>query len=304
MDDSGTAQNLDPTEEKLSKCLRNLKGCTHAPEEVAQWMRTLSGNKVVRENVKCLSGNAETGTFLGSTPSLPKAVQGLTPKMYDTCALVGGGASVSERSSLGFAIDRHDAVFRFNVAPIQQFEQFVGNRTSVRVLDAVTARGLADGTVSAWGVPPPKAGERWIFWHYRVLKPRPDMGGKSDLQLIAERFPAVALHVLSPEVVNWQLRVYFSMMVNVVRLGLAPVQCPATMSSGMHSVLLATRLCNTVNVFGFSHDPEGKWLQDPKFYYKSRAGLKKELWNNNVWRYEGMLLRALHLSDHVALCTQ
>ena len=68
-----------------------------------------------------------------------------------------------------------------------------------------------------------RQGERWIFWHYRSAAPAPRRPQKaSDLQWIQARFPDVHLHLLSPELVNWELEAYFELMTLAVKLGLAP----------------------------------------------------------------------------------
>jgi hypothetical protein len=75
------------------------------------------------------------------------------------------------------------------------------------------------------------------------------------------------------------------------------------MSSGVHAVLLATKLCKTVNLFGFSHDPAGKWITRPAHYYYSKVPIARTVWSNNQWQFEAWLVRLLHLADAMTLCT-
>ena len=62
---------------------------------------------------------------------------------------MGNGAGAAASAHNGAAIDRHEAVFRVNFAPVRGFEQFVGRRTTYRVLGPAPAAYLA-----AHGLPP------------------------------------------------------------------------------------------------------------------------------------------------------
>ena len=60
-------------------------------------------------------------------------------RRYNTCAVVGSGGIMVHKSvaadALGEAIDKHDAVFRFNLAPTKGFEKSVGSKTTIRLID-------------------------------------------------------------------------------------------------------------------------------------------------------------------------
>ena len=53
---------------------------------------------------------------------------------FDTCAVIGNGG-VLVHNEYGDAIDRHDAVFRFNDGPTQGFEKLVGSKTTFRIIN-------------------------------------------------------------------------------------------------------------------------------------------------------------------------
>ncbi|XP_019621879.1 PREDICTED: beta-galactoside alpha-2,6-sialyltransferase 2-like [Branchiostoma belcheri] len=53
---------------------------------------------------------------------------------YNTCAVVGSGHG-SRLHTYGREIDGHDAVLRFNCAPTEKFEEFVGSRTDIRLIN-------------------------------------------------------------------------------------------------------------------------------------------------------------------------
>jgi hypothetical protein len=56
-------------------------------------------------------------------------------------------------------------------------------------------------------------------------------------------------------------------------------EAPVSMSSGVHAALLAARLCKTVNLFGFSHDPRCVRVEimefDPRCRHKRTVDLIK-----------------------------
>jgi hypothetical protein len=55
---------------------------------------------------------------------------------YRTCAVVGSSPEALMYED-GAEIDRHDAVFRANMAPVRGYQKYVGNRTTVRVINPV-----------------------------------------------------------------------------------------------------------------------------------------------------------------------
>jgi hypothetical protein len=64
-------------------------------------------------------------------------------KQYETCALVGTAAIVTD-AQRGGEIDANDAVFRTDDAPTKRYEQFVGRRATYRIVS-----GSGDGSSSS-----------------------------------------------------------------------------------------------------------------------------------------------------------
>jgi hypothetical protein len=69
----------------------------------------------------------------------------LPDKAFHRCAVVGNSGSLLE-DQRGAEIDEHDAVLRFNAAKIAGFEQFVGSKTTIRLLNSPDASWPKDGT--------------------------------------------------------------------------------------------------------------------------------------------------------------
>jgi hypothetical protein len=66
--------------------------------------------------------------------SLWAAVQESPRLHFDTCAVVGNAGSL-KRTAYGLLIDQHDAVLRLNQAPVGGYEQWVGRKTTFRLLN-------------------------------------------------------------------------------------------------------------------------------------------------------------------------
>ena len=55
-------------------------------------------------------------------------------RVYKTCALVGNGGT-ARAAKFGQSIDKHDVVMRINQGPIAGYEEYVGNKTTFRLLN-------------------------------------------------------------------------------------------------------------------------------------------------------------------------
>ena len=77
--------------------------------------------------------------------------EALASRRYRTCAVVGSSPELLLYKD-GAAIDAHDAVFRANLAVTSGFEEYVGRRTTVRVINPVEsvrkARGKGDDAMA------------------------------------------------------------------------------------------------------------------------------------------------------------
>jgi len=61
---------------------------------------------------------------------------------------------------------------------------------------------------------------------------------------------------VSPVMIAWIIRVYFRLRLDMGLLGFGNFGCPDTLSSGMHAMLIASKVCQDVNMFGFSYMPQ------------------------------------------------
>ncbi|XP_026860496.2 beta-galactoside alpha-2,6-sialyltransferase 2b [Electrophorus electricus] len=89
-----------------------------------------------RQQLRTVDGTEEPFAKLGWRQLVPgKPLQQLRDTPYRTCAVVTSAGALL-RSSLGKEIDSHDAVLRFNAAPTRGFEDHVGSKTTIRIINS------------------------------------------------------------------------------------------------------------------------------------------------------------------------
>ncbi|XP_053354555.1 beta-galactoside alpha-2,6-sialyltransferase 2b isoform X2 [Clarias gariepinus] len=88
------------------------------------------------EQLRTLTGNEEPFASLGWQKLVPRQpLEQATGGPYKTCAVVSSAGAIL-KSSLGREIDSHDAVLRFNAAPTEGYENDVGNKTTLRIINS------------------------------------------------------------------------------------------------------------------------------------------------------------------------
>ncbi|CAL4178203.1 unnamed protein product, partial [Meganyctiphanes norvegica] len=87
-----------------------------------------------KAEVRALRDGDEPFTRLGVAKYFPSTTL-LEGRYFNTCAVVSSAASL-KGSGLGDFIDSHDAIVRFNHAPTKGFEEDVGSRTTLRIVNS------------------------------------------------------------------------------------------------------------------------------------------------------------------------
>mmetsp|Transcript_26831 Transcript_26831/g.58468 ORF Transcript_26831/g.58468 Transcript_26831/m.58468 type:complete len:402 (-) Transcript_26831:426-1631(-) len=203
---------------------------------------------------------------------------------FSTCAVVGS-SGVLRQLELGAEIDNHTAVIRFNDAPTASYEQWVGDKTTVRIqnLDfcgfsdrtnemcyAYTAsdrpcpnwKGWAKGKVRAKGkciaMNPSHRNSKYIFWYWRMNK-----------------IPGLVDPACNPK-------------------------CGAKMSAGFYGIMFALNVCGKVDLYGFGAETK-KAL--PHYFTKSITWERKDWAQRHHWTYERYCMRQLreNLLDRVVV---
>ena len=58
--------------------------------------------------------------------------------------------------------------------------------------------------------------------------------------------------IMAPDYLKFELRAYFGIRKDLKRFGNS-MRCPMNLNSGMHGILMALKMCQEINLFGFSY---------------------------------------------------
>eukprot|EP00965_Chrysotila_dentata_P256520 6212567-Pleurochrysis_carterae.AAC.1 len=157
---------------------------------------------------------------------------------WQRCALVGSSGSLLGRGQ-GAQIDRAQAIFRINEAPVRGFERDVGSLTSVRISNAYRPFRVAQ-------MPDAPSTLRLVYCqptlHLSGCWPSIVSNASALISKHAQGFAAPRLGLRVPHELNAQMRRETAWR--------RPKQSPST---GAVALYVAMRLCANVSVFGFGN---------------------------------------------------
>lgn len=191
-----------------------------------------------------------------------------------SCAIVGNSGILLNKEYGNF-IDNHDCVVRMNAAEVNGYEQYVGSRTTFRVVNTTVIKGQPlsyTETEKNWLST--VEGERLIFKYSSIrdiLKGVHQAANRNDIYLISHN-----AH-------KWIKSFEESNGVKNVSLGLM-------------SILLFNQLVDKINVFGFS------FHQDPydKRHYWERLGKHATTGGHN-WTAEKNIVLSMHKKQIITI---
>mmetsp|Transcript_2696 Transcript_2696/g.7633 ORF Transcript_2696/g.7633 Transcript_2696/m.7633 type:complete len:670 (+) Transcript_2696:228-2237(+) len=302
---------LTPAQRALVACLKSDEGCLSAdPAIIAAVVATLPGIQAISAGrsdschlttrsgpCSALAKNPESGdpkSYLRQAgrdlATRFRAASDLNLKQIATCAVVSNGPLVKVAEN-GEAIDAHEAVWRFNLMSNQRQSQWAGTKTTGRVfnrLRGIEAAGLRTSEGRGTDRLKNTKGEQWLFWNSASVVYLPE---------VKRRYPNVELGLLHSSLISWMVKVYFQLRSDLGRLGLGGYSCPENLSSGIHSILLATQVCQQTNLFGFSYSAD---------VLRTRPGHMDKghtMHSAHSWDFDVLLVRLLQLAGHLTVCT-
>ncbi|KAL1542894.1 Sialyltransferase-like protein 2 [Salvia divinorum] len=155
-----------------------------------------------------------------------------TPRQFSRCAVIGNSGDLL-RNKFGEEIDSYDAVFRENGAPIENFTEYVGTKSTFRLLNRGSAKALD------------KVAELY---------------DKGKEVLIVK----TTIH----DIMNKMIREV--PILNPVYLMLGASFGSAAKGTGLKALEFALSICDTVDIYGFTVDPGYKeWT---RYFSESRQG--------------------------------
>ena len=313
---------LSEVEKKLKKCLVDLKSCEATRDELRKVAIEFSGIQTLALG----SPNCFVHSKGGSNKCLP-LVKNEGWALIGGCGERGGGPkagcdmssgwksayrrrkirvqrsrrSVRHRSNSmnlfdaenGDAIDQYDAVFRFNSewrrmhhvmqekgVKFEDKQKYMGTKTTFRLVNRKYTTSLLDGDGASEDI---SSDEEVLFWNYFSAP---------YLQALQKKHPKLNLHLAAADLINWELEVFSQLRKDLYSLGVGPFECYRFMSSGVHGVLMALKMCEEVDLFGFS-------VSMDNFAKSFNHGRPSE---SHSWEFETMLMRLLYFTGAINVC--
>lgn len=241
----------------------------------------------------------------------PLAMDAVPPQIrwqkHGSCAIVSSSGSL-RGSGCGAAIDRHDAVFRFNLPRISSFENDVGRRTTLLMINEFVVNQLFARRNET--TPLLDSGGAEVLYARSLTGPlsrrHPELTSGSDaLQDLARRQLGgrnflTPTDTPLPTLGDYPAAAWFASL-NVG--GARPTQeRHHLLSTGMRGLLLAAATCRSITPFGFSsHDGDGP-RRNRTFHYWE-APRRHSLVNGaeNI-SFEHVVIDALRSGGEMRVC--
>ena len=162
---------------------------------------------------------------------------------------------------------------RFNQAPTDGYEAYVGRKTTFEGINASWLKQLlALGRSTRWDW----RSRATNYVMFELAEPWA-VGSKTASQLsekerwmqrtipqLREMHPDKEIYIMNPEFVSWAYELYLTFQTNFRRGGMGKFSGEKPMS-GLFAILFALQICDTVDIYGFEPYKDG--LTNQKYHY-------------------------------------
>ena len=198
------------------------------------------------------------------------------------------------KSKVGETIDEHDVVLRYNNAPTRTFEEFVGSKTTFKLLNRKWAGALLVKTPAELfgGIPEKKRKKKptMLLWraesyHY--------------YSMLRKKFPEEGIFLIAPEFLIPIITLYKTVLYRMEQKNITWAS-GQTAPSGFVGVAFLIQMCDNVDVYGFDEPAltAGKTARMRYHYYD-----KSEPMDPRSTEFEHNLLRLLDAYGAIRLCS-
>ncbi|KAJ8350802.1 hypothetical protein SKAU_G00259320 [Synaphobranchus kaupii] len=233
----------DPEEYYFSKSKSAIHGLWRG--EVSAAMLSPRLQKAMKDYLSANKHRVAYGGRRRPGRSGPEPLDRLHGASFHTCAVVTSAGAILN-SSLGREIDSHEAVLRFNAAPTGGYENDVGNKTTIRIINSQilanpkhrfnTSSLYKEVILVAWDPAPYTA--NLLKWYNS-----PDYNLFTPYVQHRLRHPAQPFYILHPKFI-WQLW-------DLIQGNTEENIQPNPPSSGFIGILLMMALCEEVHVYEY-----------------------------------------------------
>ncbi|XP_035248600.1 beta-galactoside alpha-2,6-sialyltransferase 2 [Anguilla anguilla] len=196
--------------------------------------------------VRALDGKEQPFSQMGWGRLVPlEPLEQVHGARFQTCAVVTSAGAILN-SSLGKEIDSHEAVLRFNAAPTGGYENDVGNKTTIRIINSqilanpkhrFNTSSLYKGVILVAWDPAPYTSDL-LKWYNS-----PDYNLFTPYAQHRQRHPSQPFYILHPKFI-WQLW-------DIIQGNTKENIQPNPPSSGFIGILLMMTLCKEVHVYEY-----------------------------------------------------
>lgn len=240
----------------------------------------LEPSKLSRQQLRCEL--KKSTKLLFDEPSKQK---GRLRSKWGSCAVVSN-SGVLLKHSHGQEIDKADLVIRFNFAPIDGFEQYVGTKEDFRFINDLVAKKMTYSCQFQRHCLPVKKGYAYVIVPIGHIGP--------ELSRLHHDNPDLELYELNPNMLEsfsdllrrsyeWPRKASFQTNTTQERSSAALAQWEFRPTSGAMGMLVAMSLCDEVQGYGMAITPNA--ASGAYHYYEDAAksvhlslGPEKALW--------------------------